>query len=99
MWVVAFVTNENALEMSEWVGEPSVNVFVPTTPNPTSGFMLIVPKPRLIDLDISVDEAMKLIVSGGAVSPTRGALNRTRPGLDVESLLRDSREWNRDHLK
>lgn len=99
LWVVAFVTNEEASEMSKWVDEPCVNVFVPTTPNPTSGFMLIVPKNRLIEIDTPVDEAMKLIVSGGAVSPTGRSASRSRPGLDVESLLRDSREWKKDKLK
>ena len=99
LWAVAFVTNEDALEMSKWVGEPCVNVFVPTTPNPTSGFMLIVPKSRLIAIDIPVDEAMKLIVSGGAVSPTGGPERNGRPGLDLESLLKDSREWKKDQLK
>jgi uncharacterized membrane protein len=58
--------------------------------------MLIVPKSRVIDIDTPIDEAMKLIVSGGAVSPTEGKFNTLRPGLDVESLLRDSREWKRD---
>ena len=99
LWAVAFVTNQEASEMSKWAGEPCVNVFVPTTPNPTSGFMLIVPKNRLIEIDTPVDEAMKLIVSGGAVSPTGGPVRARRPGLDVESLLKDSREWKRDHLK
>jgi uncharacterized membrane protein len=99
LWAVAFVTNDEASEMSKWAGEPCVNVFVPTTPNPTSGFMLIVPKNRLVEIDTPVDEAMKLIVSGGVVSPTGGPVRTRRPGLDVESLLKDSREWKRDHLK
>jgi len=99
LWVVAFVTHEEAAGMSKWVGEPCINVFVPTTPNPTSGFMLIVPRNRVIDIDTPVDEAMKLIVSGGAVSPMEGRLTSTRPGLDLESLLRDSREWKKDQLK
>jgi uncharacterized membrane protein len=98
LWVVAFVTNEEASEMSDWVGEPCVNVFVPTTPNPTSGFMLIVPKSRVIAIDTPVDEAMKLIVSGGAVSPS-DSLGVSRPGLDLDRLLRDSREWKKDQLK
>jgi uncharacterized membrane protein len=99
LWVVAFVTNEEASEMSKWVGEPCVNVFVPTTPNPTSGFMLVVPKNRTIAIDTPVDEAMKLIVSGGAVSPTDGPARAMRPGLDLERLLKDSREWKKDELK
>jgi uncharacterized membrane protein len=96
MWAVAFVTSEDTPEMTRWVGEPCVNVFVPTTPNPTSGFMLIVPKSRLIAIDTPVEEAMKLIVSGGAVVPVDGPARALRAGLDVESLLKDSREWRRD---
>jgi len=99
LWAVAFVTNEEASEMSKWVGEPCVNVFIPTTPNPTSGFMLIVPKTRVIAIDTSVDEAMKLIVSGGAVSPSDGVGRVSRRGLDLDRLLRDSREWKKDQLK
>ena len=99
LWVVAFVTNEEAPEMSKWIGEQCVNVFVPTTPNPTSGFMLIVPRSRMIEIDTPVDEAMKLIVSGGAVSPTHGMLKASRAGLDLDSLLKDSREWREDQLR
>jgi uncharacterized membrane protein len=90
IWAVAFVTNEQAPVMSRVVGEPCVNVFVPTTPNPTSGFMLVVPRDRLRVADISVEEAMKLIISAGAVSPGETPLV-VRRGLDLDSLLKDSR--------
>jgi uncharacterized membrane protein len=89
VWAVAFVTNEEAPVMSAVVGEPCVNVFIPTTPNPTSGFMLVVPKSRVLDTAISVEDAMKLVISAGAVSPG-GALQVGRRGLDLDSLLRDS---------
>ncbi len=46
-----------------------INVFVPTTPNPTSGFLILVPREQLIDLEMSVAEGMKLVISGGAVVP------------------------------
>jgi uncharacterized membrane protein len=89
MWAVAFVTHERAPLLAEVVGEPCVNVFVPTTPNPTSGFMLVVPVSRVRPLDISVEEAMKLIMSGGAVTPGDVATLRRR-GLDLDSLLKGS---------
>jgi uncharacterized membrane protein len=60
--------------------------------------MLIVPKNRTIAIDTPVDEAMKLIVSGGAVSPSEGPARALRPGLDLDSLLKDSREWRKDSL-
>ena len=90
IWAVAFVTNEEAPVMSRFVGEPCVNVFVPTTPNPTSGFMLVVPRHRLREAPISVEDAMKLIISGGAVSPGETSLPGRR-GLDLDTLLRDTR--------
>ncbi len=99
LWVIAFVTNEESAGMSKWVGEPCVNVFLPTTPNPTSGFMLIVPRSRLIEVDITIEEAMKLIVSGGAFSTAEGPARAIRQGLDLESLLKDSREWREDQLR
>lgn len=99
LWVVAFVTNEEVPELSKAVGEPCLNVFVPTTPNPTSGFMLIVPKSRVRDAGISVEEAMKLVISAGAVTKIGEPTRRTRPGLDLESLLKDTQEWQRDHLR
>jgi len=92
LWAVAFVTRENPPEMEHILGEPCVNVFVPTTPNPTSGFMLIVPKSKTRDVDTTVEEAMKLVISAGSVQA-----RLTRPGLDVESLLMDTREWRRKH--
>ena len=51
-------------------GETMINVFVPTTPNPTSGFFLMVPKKDVQELDISIDEGLKMIISAGVVVPT-----------------------------
>jgi uncharacterized membrane protein len=90
VWAIAFVTNETAELMSQIVREPCVTVFVPSTPNPTTGFMLVVPRTRVLDTDISVEDAMKLILSGGAVSPSDTAALTPRRGLDVDSLLKDS---------
>ncbi len=93
VWAVAFVTNDEAPEMSRYVGEPCINVFVPTTPNPTSGFMLVVPKDRVIETpDVSIEEAMKLIMSAGSVSPSAQEAATNERGLDVESLLTESHD-------
>lgn len=89
IWVVGFVTNEQAPVMSRVVGKPCVNVFVPTTPNPTSGFMLVVPRADALEAGVSVEEAMKLIISAGAVSPGETPFV-VRRGLDLDSLLKDS---------
>jgi uncharacterized membrane protein len=88
LWVIAFVTNEESIGLSRVVGEPCLHVFVPTTPNPTSGFMLVVPTDRVKNVDMSVEDAMKLVISGGALRP--GAAVVGRRGLDLESLLRDT---------
>ncbi len=90
IWAVGFVTNEDAPVMSRIIGEPCVNVFIPTTPNPTSGFMLIVPRDRTKEVDITVEDAMKVIISAGTVSPGETPV-LVRRGLDLESLLKDSR--------
>lgn len=89
IWAIAFVTHEDPGMLSQMVGAPCVNVFVPSTPNPTTGFMLIVPRSRVIDTAITVEDAMKLILSGGAVSPSDAVTLRRRRGLDLDSLLRD----------
>ena len=65
IWVVGFSTKENKGEISKKTNENLVNIFVPTTPNPTSGFLLMVPKKDLIYLDMSFEEASRFIVSAG----------------------------------
>jgi len=65
IWVVGFATKENKGVIEKKINEELVNVFVPTTPNPTSGFLLMVPKKDVIYLDISFEEASKFIVSAG----------------------------------
>ena len=65
LWVVGFATKDNSGEISKKTNEVLVNVFVPTTPNPTSGFLLMVPKKDLIYLDMTFEEASRFIVSAG----------------------------------
>jgi len=65
IWVVGFATKENKGEISKKTNEELVNIFVPTTPNPTSGFLLMVPKKDIIYLDMSFEEASRFIVSAG----------------------------------
>lgn len=89
LWAVGFVTNDDAPVMTRIVGQPCVNVFVPTTPNPTSGFLLVIPRTRVIETDISIEEAMKFVISAGAVSPVGGATRSPRRGLDLDDLFRD----------
>ena len=69
-WAIAFQTGMPAKEVVAKLGEDYVNVFLPTTPNPTSGFFMIVPRAHTIELEMSVEEALKHIVSMGSVPPT-----------------------------
>ena len=64
-WAVGFATKENKGEISKKTNTELVNVFVPTTPNPTSGFLLMFPKSEIVYLDMSFEEASKFIVSAG----------------------------------
>jgi uncharacterized membrane protein len=68
-WAVGFATKENTGEITIKTNRKLVNVFVPTTPNPTSGFLLMFPKEDLIYLDMTFEEASKFIVSAGTSSP------------------------------
>ena len=68
-WTIAFVTGTPADEVATKLGSQHVNVFLPTTPNPTSGFFMIVPRADIIELEMGVEEALKHIVSMGSVPP------------------------------
>jgi uncharacterized membrane protein len=68
-WAVGFATKDNKGEINKKTKKKLVNVFVPTTPNPTSGFLLMLPKDELIYLDMSFEEASKFIVSAGTSIP------------------------------
>ena len=68
VWAVGFATKENTGIIKEKVKEELINVFVPTTPNPTSGFLLMIPKKDLIYLDVTFEQASKFIVSAGTTN-------------------------------
>ena len=68
-WAVGFATKENKGEISKKTNTELINIFVPTTPNPTSGFLLMFPKNEVIYLDMSFEEASKFIVSAGTSNP------------------------------
>ena len=69
LWAVAFLTATTEGELEEKLVRETVNVFLPTTPNPTSGFLLFVPREDVIVLDMSVEDAIKLVISAGIVHP------------------------------
>ena len=69
-WAVGFATKKNKTEISKKAGKDLINVFVPTTPNPTSGFLLMFPEDEVLYLDMTFEEASKFIVSAGTSNPS-----------------------------
>ena len=89
-WSIAFLTGTPAHSVAEHLSEDHVSVYVPTTPNPTSGYFVIVPKSKVRELDMTVDEALKYVISMGVVAPRRkpvlgtGAPERVAPVATLE---------------
>jgi len=73
IWTIGFLTGVTGGEVQEVTGREMINVFVPTTPNPTSGFLLFVPREDAIPLAMSVADALKMVISGGIVTPPAAA--------------------------
>ena len=69
MWTLGFLTNKQQGEPHGKIGTNTWTVFVPTTPNPTSGFLIMLPAEKVIELEMAVGDGMKMIISGGAVVP------------------------------
>lgn len=69
IWILGLVSTDTEGEVKRVLNQDMINVFVPTTPNPTSGFLVFMPREDVIFLDMSVEEALKFVVSGGIVSP------------------------------
>jgi len=86
LWAIAFVSTDTSGEIPERSRRHMVSVFLPTTPNPTSGFLLFVPKEDVILLDMTVEEAAKLVISAGLVSP------KTKAELEAEAQAMRARK-------
>jgi len=69
IWAIAFITGRTEGEVQNVTEDECINIFLPTTPNPTSGFLLFVPAVDLVHLDMGVEEAIKMVISGGIVTP------------------------------
>jgi uncharacterized membrane protein len=76
LYALAFVTGIAVGEIQRKTEEKVLNIFVPTTPNPTSGFYLMVPQEDTIKLDLSVEDAFKILISGGILNPESPELSR-----------------------
>ncbi|SJZ96223.1 DUF502 domain-containing protein [Selenihalanaerobacter shriftii] len=76
IYQVGFLTSQGMGEIQSNTDEEVINIFIPTTPNPTSGMLILVPKEDVTYLDMTVEEGLKLIISGGTVVPEKGLINQ-----------------------
>ncbi|MBE0533951.1 MAG: DUF502 domain-containing protein [Rhodospirillales bacterium] len=85
IWAIGFITGRTEGEVQNITEEETVNVFLPTTPNPTSGFLLFVPRKELVRLSMTVEEAIKMVISGGIVTPPdrRSPAEKKRPKVSA----------------
>ncbi len=74
MWAIAFVTGVMSTEIQSHMARPMLSIFIPTTPNPTTGWYAIVPEEEVINLSMSIEDAFKVVISGGIVSPTGSSI-------------------------
>ncbi len=75
IWAIAFVTGTMSAEIQSKMARPMLSVFIPTTPNPTTGWYAIVPEDEVVNLSMPIEDAFKVIISGGIVSPTASSLS------------------------
>lgn len=93
IWALAFLTSDAQGEVQRRTEDHLVNVFLPTTPNPTSGFLLLVPRQDIVFLDMTVEEAAKMIISAGVIMPPdRLPANVTGPVMGVAADPREQEE-------
>ncbi|MDJ0897221.1 MAG: DUF502 domain-containing protein [Xenococcus sp. MO_188.B8] len=79
IWTIGFVTGSVSAKLQSHLPEKMISVFIPTTPNPTSGWYAMVPEKETIDLDISIEDAFKVLISGGIVNPETSVPNVSLP--------------------
>lgn len=79
LWTIGFITADDVPEISDRTGVQHACVYVPTTPNPTSGYIVLVPRTEVVELDMNVDVAMKMIITCGVVVPQRSGASSIAP--------------------
>ncbi len=93
MWVIGFITGTTEGEVQNLTEDTMINIFVPTTPNPTSGFLIFVPKRDVTVLDMSVEEGIKMVVSAGIVTPPdeRPKAEQAKPAIAARSRAEEDK--------
>ena len=101
IWAVGFITGTTEGEVQNLVEQEVVNVFLPTTPNPTSGFLLFVPRKDVVVLEMSVEEAVKMVISGGIVTPPdrRSEEKKSMPVVSADTYERVDVAREREGLR
>jgi uncharacterized membrane protein len=79
LWSMAFVTGSTSSEIQSHMNSPMLNVIIPTSPNPTTGWYAVVPEEDVINVSISIEDAFKIIISGGIVDPADSSLSAAKP--------------------
>ena len=97
LYSIGFATSESQGEVQEKTREKVINIFIPTTPNPTSGLLILVPEKDVTYLDMTIEEGLKLVISGGAVIPERRTKAPTEI-LEKEHLAKDSEHEADKHV-
>jgi len=95
-WTIAFLTGTPAPAVAAHLGDDYVSVYVPTTPNPTGGYFVVVPRSKVRDLDMSVDDALKYVISMGVVAP-RGHVVAPPPRTPATPVARALADSSDDH--
>lgn len=95
IWSIGFLTGVTRGEVQKLTEEVVLNVFLPTTPNPTSGFLLFVPRGDLVILDMTVEEALKMVISGGIVTPPLPAELEGKEAVDAAGAASDGERERR----
>lgn len=91
IWAIGFITGGTVGEVQNTTADRMVNVFLPTTPNPTSGFLLFVPESDIYKLHMTIEEGIKMVISGGIVTPPdrRPAEEQAKPSIAATSAVSD----------
>jgi uncharacterized membrane protein len=88
MWTIAFLTGTPGGDVANYLEGDYVSIYVPTTPNPTGGYFVMVPRARVVELDMSVDEALKYIISMGVAAPNgNGRRSAVRPAVTQQKAV------------
>lgn len=80
LWSIGFVSNKSSAVFDNIFGKTMINVFVPTTPNPTTGFLMLIPEDKVMNVNLSVEDAFKMIMSIGVVQPLKERPKKIQPG-------------------